>query len=232
MFRLVLASLLTAAVLTGCAGTPAQPDAACDSDRQSVVLKLLAGDEPTFAPGQEPLDAGYTAARCTITAEGATSQCKLIYAVPGMGEPFLQALKSYRFAPPLRCGRTASVETVLRFFYAPTEQLLEARFKRFAAEKGPSDFTGGEMTPPKRLSGRSPQYTEEMVAQRVQGQCVLRCTVTEHGRLEDCFVLKPLPGADEAIIDALRTWQMTPVMFGGKPLKAWYTFNVNLRMPE
>lgn len=220
-------------MLTGCAGTPAQSDAACDSDRQSVVLKLLEGATPTFVPGQEPLEPGYSAARCTITAEGATSQCKLIYAVPGMGEPYLQALKSYRFAPPLRCGRTSSVETVLRFLYTPSEQVLEAAAQRLAAEQRPQDFTGGEtMTPPKLLSGRSPQYTEEMLAQGVQGLCVLRCTVTEHGSLKDCYVLKPLPGADEAIIDALHTWQMTPVTYAGKPLAVRYTFNINLRPPE
>ncbi|MBX5484944.1 MAG: energy transducer TonB, partial [Myxococcaceae bacterium] len=91
---------------------------------------------------------------------------------------------------------------------------------------------GEGMTRPQRLSGKNPEYTREALEARVQGVMIVQCTITLEGTLTDCSIIKPLPFMERAVMDALRTWKMTPVMYQGHPVSVRYKIPIRLTMPE
>jgi periplasmic protein TonB len=92
-----------------------------------------------------------------------------------------------------------------------------------AAETVP--FNPASMKRPTRLSGREPQLTQEAREARVQGTALVRCTVTPQGAVTRCRVLNRLQGMESELLDALSTWQVTPVLQDGKPVAVDYTFS-------
>jgi protein TonB len=81
------------------------------------------------------------------------------------------------------------------------------------------------MKRPTRVSGREPQLTPEAREARVQGTALVRCTVTPEGEVKRCRVLNRLQHMESELLDALSTWQVTPVLLDGKPVAVDYTFS-------
>jgi protein TonB len=88
------------------------------------------------------------------------------------------------------------------------------------------------MSPPEKLGGPDPQYTEKAIEREVQGTMVVRCVVTTEGKVYGCRVLKSLPFMDRAVIDALERRRYKPATLGGKPVEVNYNFKITLRLPE
>ena len=88
------------------------------------------------------------------------------------------------------------------------------------------------MSPPEKLGGPDPQYTEKAIEREVQGTMVVRCVVTTEGKVFGCRVLKSLPFMDRAVIDALERRRYKPATLGGKPVEVNYNFKITLRLPD
>jgi len=65
----------------------------------------------------------------------------------------------------------------------------------------------------------------------VEGRAILKCVVTTDGSLENCRVLKGLPGMDEAILAAVLQWRHSPALFEGRPVKIQYVVVINVVAP-
>ncbi len=88
------------------------------------------------------------------------------------------------------------------------------------------------MTPPEKLGGPDPQYTDKALEREVQGTMVVRCVVTTEGKVFGCRVLKSLPFMDRAVIDALEKRRYKPATLGGRPVEVNYNFKITLRLPD
>lgn len=86
-------------------------------------------------------------------------------------------------------------------------------------------FNPATMKRPTRLVGREPQLTQEARDARVQGTALVRCTVTPEGAVKRCRVLNRLQHMESELLDALSTWQVTPVQVDGKAVAVDYTFS-------
>ena len=99
-----------------------------------------------------------------------------------------------------------------------------------AGVRGYVDIAG--MTRPRRLHGDQFRYTEEALAQGIEGLMNLRCIITTEGVLQDCVVLKSLPGLDQMVLETLSTHRFTPVRFRNKPVSVKYTFTFQFKLPK
>ena len=96
---------------------------------------------------------------------------------------------------------------------------------------------GGEVLPfgegmkrPERLSGRDVTYTREAREARVEGTMLVKCVITVKGELERCRIIKRLPHMEEAVMDALKTWRMTPVQYQGRAVKVEYVIPFRFKL--
>ena len=75
------------------------------------------------------------------------------------------------------------------------------------------------ITPPHRISGGEPEYTEAARKAKVQGIVVLSVLIGEDGTVQDVSVLNSLrPDLDESSIRAIRQWHFQPAMKNGAPI--------------
>jgi protein TonB len=87
---------------------------------------------------------------------------------------------------------------------------------------------GSGMTRPSRVAGRDPVYTREAREARIEGIALARCVIQVDGVVGSCRMIKTLPHMDKAILDALSTWRMTPVIHQGRPIAVDYVITVRL----
>jgi TonB family protein len=84
------------------------------------------------------------------------------------------------------------------------------------------------MTRPVRVSGVDPVISPEARAHGVEGTALVKCTIEINGSLTGCRILKGVEFMDDAIVAAVSTWKMLPVLVDGKPVALSYTFNVRM----
>ena len=83
-------------------------------------------------------------------------------------------------------------------------------------------------TPPVLISHESPAYTEEALEHRIQGDVVLRITITEEGRVIVHGVIHGLGhGLDEEAIRSMSTYRFLPATQNGRPVQ--YTTNIIIK---
>jgi serine/threonine-protein kinase len=87
------------------------------------------------------------------------------------------------------------------------------------------------MTPPQKLSGRTPRYTREALEYHVEGTMTARCVITVEGTLEQCQIVRSLPHMKDEVLSALATWKMKPATQWGEPLPVRYTIPIRLKLP-
>ena len=84
---------------------------------------------------------------------------------------------------------------------------------------------------PVRISGDSPQYSEQARRAGVQGVVILELIVEPDGRVSGGRVLKPLPfGLTDAAIEAARSYKYTPGSDGGPPLRTLIQEKVQFKL--
>jgi protein TonB len=88
-----------------------------------------------------------------------------------------------------------------------------------------------QVTPPERISGPQPAYTEAAREARIQGTVVLEAAIDEHGDVTDVRVLRGLPlGLDRAAADAVKKWKFKPALREGEPVAATKVIPVAFRI--
>lgn len=91
----------------------------------------------------------------------------------------------------------------------------------------------GEVTPPEKISGNPPLYTEMARRARVQGVVTLEAILDEEGNVTQVRVLQGLPmGLDKAAVEAVRSWKFKPATLAGKPVKVYYTLTIHFEVDD
>lgn len=87
---------------------------------------------------------------------------------------------------------------------------------------------GGDVSPPKRIYGPKPPFTEEARQARVQGVVLLQAIIDQQGNVARVRVLKGLPmGLTESAIETVKTWRYEPSTRDGKPVAVRMHLNVS-----
>jgi protein TonB len=88
------------------------------------------------------------------------------------------------------------------------------------------------MTPPAKVAGPDPEYTQKALDHEVQGVMKVKCIVTIEGMVRNCRVVQSLPFMDRAVLDALERRRYKPAMLQGKAIDVNYTFTIKLTLPR
>jgi TonB family protein len=92
---------------------------------------------------------------------------------------------------------------------------------------------GFGVSPPQKISGAAPVYTELARRNRVSGTVIVEAIIDEQGDVVNARVLKGLPmGLDKAAVEAVKTWKFKPALKEGKPVKVYYVLTVNFQVDD
>jgi protein TonB len=97
--------------------------------------------------------------------------------------------------------------------------------------RAPVEFNN-TMTAPVLIAGPPLEYTQQALEREVEGQMIVKCTVTIEGAVQRCRVLRTVPFMDRAVVSVLEHRRYKPATQGGKALDVDYTFNIKLKLPQ
>lgn len=117
----------------------------------------------------------------------------------------------------------------------PTAQELRAALKDLSAACN-ADFTKAcaflrdEMEPPRRMSGKPPEYTNAAIQKRTFATVVLHCMMGTSGRMRDCKVIESAPnGLTESVLAFAHRAVYQTARVAGHPIEVNYTLRINFR---
>jgi TonB family protein len=88
-----------------------------------------------------------------------------------------------------------------------------------------------QITPPQKIKGVDPQYSERARRNRIEGIVVVTLILKEDGTPTYMFVSRSLDSdLDRNAIDAVRRWQFTPAMRDGHAISSWINVQVNFHL--
>ncbi|WP_141618559.1 TonB family protein [Myxococcus sp. AB036A] len=80
--------------------------------------------------------------------------------------------------------------------------------------------------------GKDIIYTREAMAAKSSGVMIVRCTITQKGRVEKCRTIKSVAHMERAVLDALTSRTYKPIVYKGYPVNVDYTFSMRLVAPR
>ncbi len=103
---------------------------------------------------------------------------------------------------------------------------------RTAAAAAPL-YPGGDVEPPRRISGDEPEYPRLARRRGIRGAVRLQLVIDEEGAVADVSVLRGLPlGLTREAERAVRTWRYEPATRDGRPVKVHWTVEVHFGSPD
>jgi TonB family protein len=120
-----------------------------------------------------------------------------------------------------------------RVFLAPSESMSDivpdfwrGYFDEREGRPRTSGYTGvyysvkkGEVSPPRRISGREPEFSEYARVGKFQGTMTVSLVVDPSGAARNVVIATPLGlGLDEKAVEAVRAWKFEPATKDGQPV--------------
>jgi TonB family protein len=87
-----------------------------------------------------------------------------------------------------------------------------------------------KMGRPKWLSGEKIRYTQEALANRVQGTMIVNCVLTREGSVQACRIQQPLPYMELPVLQSLFSNRYAPATLDGQPITVDYTFTIEMKL--
>jgi protein TonB len=88
----------------------------------------------------------------------------------------------------------------------------------------------GDVKPPVIVKKVQPEYPEIARKAKIQGKVVVQAIINEQGDVESAEVLKSQPMLDASAIEAVKKWKYQPATLNGKPVKVYFTVQVNFSL--
>ncbi len=89
----------------------------------------------------------------------------------------------------------------------------------------------GEVTPPEKVFGPTPLYTEEGRQSRTQGVVILEAIVDTEGKVDSVKVIKGLPnGLSESAVETARSWRYRPALLQGQPVAVFLNLTIRFSL--
>ena len=89
---------------------------------------------------------------------------------------------------------------------------------------------GGNIPIPTKIRDVKPVYPADAQGSGVQGIVIIEATIDPAGKVFDARVVRSIPLLDKAAIDAVRQWEYTPTLVGGRPVPVIMTVTVNFTL--
>jgi TonB family protein len=91
---------------------------------------------------------------------------------------------------------------------------------------------GGSVTAPRVIIQIKPTYTENALAQKIQGTVMLELVVQANGTPSDIRIVRSLDpgGLDEQAMVAASQWRFEPGRLAGKPVSVLVTLMLDFRI--
>jgi protein TonB len=83
---------------------------------------------------------------------------------------------------------------------------------------------------PRKIGDVRPVYPEFARAARLEGTVIMEAVLDTTGRVTQLRVIKSAPMFDQAALDAVRQWQYTPSLYGGRPVSVLMTITVRFTL--
>jgi protein TonB len=87
------------------------------------------------------------------------------------------------------------------------------------------------MDPPKILVKTQPTYSKEAFAMKIGGVALAKCIIELDGSLSNCRLTKGLQYMDQQILEMLKSWRYSPVMYQGHPQRVEMVIPVRVATP-
>jgi len=100
-----------------------------------------------------------------------------------------------------------------------SSELDQAAARLWKASDSPHPRIGKDVTPPKVVSQKDPDFSEDARHAKYQGTVVLSLTVDKTGQTRDIRIVRPLGfGLDREAARAVSTWRFKPAKKDGEPI--------------
>lgn len=83
---------------------------------------------------------------------------------------------------------------------------------------------------PRKIGDVRPVYPEFARAARLEGTVIMEAVLDTTGRVTQLRVIKSAPMFDQAALDAVRQWQYTPSLYGGRAVSVLMTITVRFTL--
>ncbi len=87
------------------------------------------------------------------------------------------------------------------------------------------------MEKPKLMTKPALTYSKEAMAMKQGGLALVSCVINLDGSLADCKITKSVPYMDQQILEMLKSWRYTPVIFEGRARSVRMTIPVRVPAP-
>ncbi len=86
------------------------------------------------------------------------------------------------------------------------------------------------MQAPRKIANVDPVYPRVAQTARVEGVVILEAVIDARGRVESVRVLRSIPLLDQAAVDAVKQWILTPALLNGIAVPVVMTVTVNFTL--
>lgn len=86
---------------------------------------------------------------------------------------------------------------------------------------------GGDIKAPTKVKDVKPVYPAKAKEDGIEGVVILDILIGEDGKVKATKVLRSIPALNQAAIDAVKQWEFTPTVVGGKAVPLGLTITVN-----
>jgi Gram-negative bacterial TonB protein C-terminal len=87
------------------------------------------------------------------------------------------------------------------------------------------------MTRPRPAEKIDWSYPEHLRNRDVSDTLVIKCTIPEDGRVQNCEAVRPVPGFTEWAIEKLEHSRYVPATLNGRPVRVTYVFSIHIASP-
>jgi len=90
----------------------------------------------------------------------------------------------------------------------------------------------GAIRPPVKTKDVMPEYPRFALQAGVEGVVLLEAKLDREGRVVAARVVRSIPALDQAAIDAVMQWEVTPTFLNGRPTEVQMTVTVTFTLPS
>jgi TonB family protein len=159
--------------------------------------------------------AGIVLLEASTDAAGTPTDVRVVRGAPVLGPAAVEAVRQWRFDPPLETPRLVGVNVVPRA--ADPQAVAPLR-------------VGGVIKPPTKITHVTPVYPAEARDARIQGVVIIETTIGADGAVLHGRVMRSVAGLDAAALEAVLQWEFTPTLMNGKPVPVIMTVTVNFTL--
>jgi TonB family protein len=213
------------------------------------ILKTGKAVQPAYP--QEALTAiaeGTVVLEAAVDERGVVTSVRILRSVhPSLDKAAGDALRQWRFAPPIEEGKPKAVTVIAnaRFQLNSSTRtggqvggvaggivggvLPKDRFSPQEYAEGnalPEVRALGDIKPPDLIFRVEPKYPEVARQARVEGTVILETTTEANGYVSSVKILRSIPLLDLAAVESVRQWIYEPLVIDGKPRKCVFTTTV------